>query len=191
VKVVFGIGNPGRRYLRTRHNAGFRVVEALADAVGASWERGEAGLTGEGTLGAERVLLVKPQDYVNCSGASFGRVQRWHRLDLADMLVVCDDFHLPVGAIRARRKGSSAGHNGLQSILDTAGTPEVPRLRVGIGPLRSGWDAADFVLSVFDADEEESIADAIARAADAAGEWVRHGIEACMNRCNRTGPAPE
>jgi PTH1 family peptidyl-tRNA hydrolase len=186
--VVFGIGNPGRRYARTRHNVGFRVVDELALRHGVRLAASREGVSGEGRIEAEPVLLVKPQDYVNRSGLAFGRLLR-AGFALADMLVVCDDFHLALGALRIRAAGSAGGHNGIQSILDVVGDGDVPRLRMGIGPVPGG-DPADFVLAPFGRDEVPVIQETIERAADAAAMWALHGIEETMGRCNRKGVAP-
>jgi PTH1 family peptidyl-tRNA hydrolase len=186
LKAILGIGNPGSEYEGTRHNIGFRVVDALAAGGGAAFRRKDAGIVGEITVGSETVLLVKPQDYVNRTGRAYGLVRRGWDLAADEVLVVCDDFHLPLGTLRLRPAGSSGGHNGMQSILDAAGEEAVPRLRVGIGsPGRR--DPADFVLSPFGRGERDAAEEAVGLAAEAADAWVRLGMDECMNRYNRRG----
>jgi PTH1 family peptidyl-tRNA hydrolase len=182
--AVFGLGNPGKRYQGTRHNIGFSVVDRLAEglSVDVSGRRFQA-LTGEARCGAGKVLLVKPQTYMNESGRSVQAVTAWHDIAIENILVICDDLDLELGRIRARREGSSGGHNGLKSIAEHLGTTAFPRLRVGIDrPAHE--DAIDYVLSPFTRAEQDVVAEAVERAADAARCWVDEGIEACMNKFN-------
>ena len=187
--LICGLGNPGERYRLTRHNVGFRVVDLLADR----W-----GLTGQGRVRdgsaqlearlddpVGRVLLVKPQRFMNLSGGPLKSAMRQTELDPAsDLLVITDDVDLPLGRVRLRREGSAGGHNGLRSIIASLGTDEFHRLRVGIG--RSGGSRAtvDHVLSTFKPDERELVDEALATAADGAELWLREGIEAAMNAFN-------
>jgi len=186
VKVICGLGNPGDRYLFTRHNMGFRVVDLLADR----W-----GLTGQGQLrdGAAllevrlpepegRVLLVKPMRYMNRSGGPLRAAIRQTDVDPAtDLLVVTDDIDLPLGRVRLRRSGSAGGHNGLRDIIATFGSDEFDRLRIGVG--RAG-EAASHVLATFRPDERDLSAEMVALGADAAERWLRDGIEPAMNAFN-------
>jgi PTH1 family peptidyl-tRNA hydrolase len=185
VKVICGLGNPGERYLFTRHNVGFRVVDLLADR----W-----GLTGEGRVrdGAAllevrhpqhgRVLLVKPMRYMNRSGAPLRSALRQTDVELdSDLLVVTDDIDLPLGRVRLRRSGSAGGHNGLRDIIATFGTDEFNRLRVGVG--RAG-QAASHVLATFRPDERDLATEMVAVGADAAEAWLRDGIDEAMNGFN-------
>lgn len=186
MKVICGLGNPGERYLMTRHNVGFRAVDLLADR----W-----GLTGQGQLRdgaarlearldqpAEKVLLVKPMRYMNRSGGPLRSALRQTDVDLStELLVVADDIDLPLGRLRARRAGSAGGHNGLRDVIASLGTEEFARLRVGIG--RAG-NAVDHVLSTFGPGERELATEAVATAADACELWLAEGIEAVMNRYN-------
>ena len=182
--AVFGLGNPGKRYLGTRHNVGFSVVDRLAEGlgVGAFGRRFQA-LTGDARGEAGKVLLVKPQTYMNESGRSVRAVTGWYDIAIDNILVICDDLDLERGRIRARREGSSGGHNGLKSVAEHLGTTAFPRLRVGIGRPAHG-DAIDYVLSPFGRGEQDVVAEAVERAADAARCWMDEGIEACMNRFN-------
>jgi len=167
IRLVVGLGNPGARYPRTRHNVGYRVIDRLE------------------SVGNLKVRLLKPESvFMNESG---GPVQQWaHKNGIlpSEMLIVCDDFSIPLGQLRMRLKGSSGGQNGLKSILERFGTLAVPRLRVGIGPVPEGMDPADFVLQGFAKNDEHVAEEAIGRAADAVLVAVQEGIEAAMNRFN-------
>ncbi len=185
MKLIVGLGNPGRKYEATRHNIGFVVAQRLA----ARWNqpRGRArfhGETVETRVGEHQVMLLCPHTWMNRSGLSVLEARVFFKLDLADLLVICDDFNLPLAKLRCRPKGSSGGQKGLQDILNRLGTDEVPRLRVGIGAPPDGWDVAAYVLSRFHPEEVDVIQSAAERAADAALDWVREGIEFCMNRYN-------
>lgn len=186
MKVICGLGNPGERYLLTRHNIGFRVVDLLADR----WGLTRAGRAREGAARLEatlpepigRVLLVKPLRFMNQSGAALKAAMRQTDADPAtDLLVICDDIDLPLGKVRLRRSGSAGGHNGLRDIIAALGSDAFNRLRVGIG---RGGEPVDHVLSTFKAGERELAAEAIATAADAAEQWLRDGIEAAMSAFN-------
>jgi peptidyl-tRNA hydrolase, PTH1 family len=185
MKVVCGLGNPGEKYLLTRHNVGFRVVDLLADRWGASQGRVRDGaarleVTRDAPVG--RVLLVKPARFMNMSGAPLRSAVRSVNADPeTDLLVVTDDADLPLGRIRLRRSGSAGGHNGLRDIIDVLGTDQFARLRVGIG--RNG-EMVDHVLSTFSKSENELAREAIATAADAVGVWLAEGVEAAMNVFN-------
>jgi PTH1 family peptidyl-tRNA hydrolase len=190
MKVICGLGNPGERYRFTRHNAGFRVVDLLADR----W-----GLTGQGRVrdGAAvlearrpepigRVLLVKPMRFMNLSGQPLKAAVRQTDVDVAsELLVVADDIDLPLGRVRLRRSGSAGGHNGLRDIIATFGTEDFNRLRVGVG--RAG-QAADHVLATFTPDERELADEMVQVSADAVERWLRDGIEEAMNAFNGIEP---
>jgi len=184
-KLVFGIGNPGFRYRKTRHNVGFMVVDVLARELGIKVKRRVCGcVVGEReTEGGTHVILAKPLTYVNLCGGAYEGLMREYDLLLEDELVVCDDISLPLGRIRLRGKGSSGGHNGLDSIMEEVGTVEFPRLRVGIGGVVVGH--VDFVLSPFGRGEREVMKRAIERAAEAVRVWVEEGIDEAMNVYNR------
>lgn len=185
MKLIVGLGNPGRKYEGTRHNVGFDVVSELARRQFANPPRSRFdGELAELELAAEKVLLLWPQTFMNLSGTSVGQVRDFYRLETQDILVVCDDFHLPLARLRFRRSGSAGGQKGLEDILRRLGTDEVSRLRVGVGPVPDRWDPADFVLSRFRRDEGAQIEEAIRRAAEGIGDWVAHGTEYCMNQFN-------
>lgn len=184
MKIVVGLGNPGNRYVGTRHNVGFEVIDTLARhlQVGSFREKFES-LIAEGKRGDDTLLLVKPQTYMNLSGRAVRALLDFYKLPLQHLLVVCDDIHLPLGKLRLRPRGSHGGHNGLRDIQLHLGTEEYPRLRIGVGEPEPG-EAVDHVLSRFRASEQPIIAEAIARAAQAVECWAERGLEAAMNRFN-------
>lgn len=186
MKVIAGLGNPGPKYVGTRHNVGFEVVDYLAAGPGCSTFREKfESLLAELREGDETVLLVKPLTFMNLSGRAVRAVLDFYRLTVEQLLVVCDDFNLPLGKIRLRAKGSHGGQNGLRNVQDCLGTDAYSRLRVGVGRPEHG-EAVDFVLSRFRPGERPVVEEAVATAAQAALVWVRHGIEAAMNRFNGT-----
>lgn len=185
MKLIVGLGNPGRRYRGTRHNVGWEVVARLArrDGIRVEEEEGWAQI-GRGAIGGQRVLLAMPQTYVNLSGVAVQDLRRRHRVRPGDVLVIVDDLDLPLGRIRLRARGSAGGHNGLRSVIDALGTEEFPRLRVGIGRPAQGVDPAEFVLTRFAPDEAASLDAALDRAAEAIEVAITEGIEVAMNRFN-------
>jgi len=184
VLAVFGLGNPGRRYRGTRHNVGFEVLDRLAKTLGVSVARRRfSAKIGEARTDGGKLLLVKPQTYVNESGRSVRSVVAWHRLAPEDVLVVCDHLDLECGKLRIRRKGSGGGHNGIESIAAALGSTAFARLRIGIGRPEPE-DAVDYVLGRFEPEEREAVARAIDTAAEAVRCWAAEGIEPCMNRFN-------
>jgi len=192
VKLIVGLGNPGPRYERTRHNAGFRVLDAVAARARAGpTESRFAGRFVECTLAGEHVGLLAPETWMNRSGEAVAQaLAALPVLDpAADLLVVFDDADLPLGRLRLRARGSSGGHNGLGDVLERLATEAVPRLRFGIGRPAAPRDTVDFVLESFAADEEALLKQALPRAADAVACFVAEGIAPAMNRFN--GPWPE
>lgn len=184
MRVVVGLGNPGRQYAGTRHNVGYAVVEYLAAAPGVGPFRSQfQGLVAEAAEGGEKVLLVKPETFMNLSGRAVRQVVDFYKVPVEHLLVVCDDFNLPLGKLRVRAKGSHGGQNGLRNIQEQLGTDAYPRLRIGVGSPAPG-EAVDHVLSRFKPGERAAVEDAVAKAAAAVLVWVRHGIAACMNRAN-------
>jgi PTH1 family peptidyl-tRNA hydrolase len=187
VHVVFGIGNPGPKYERTRHNLGFTLVERLAE-VGSRTLRRFRDLPAAGTgiyVGAEPVLLVQPLTYVNRCGPVLEAVCRLEKVPLRKVLVVVDDVHLPLGRLRLRRRGSDGGHNGLRSILAALGTDEVPRLRLGIGAPPRSDAQSEYVLAPFPPEERPLAARVVGRAARTVVVWARDGAEAAAELANR------
>ena len=183
MKLIVGLGNPGQRYERTRHNVGFRVVDELASrwGIGIGRERFHA-WAGDGEIRNQRVLLLKPTTFMNRSGQSVLAAGRFYRSELADLLVVLDDFSLPLGRMRVRPQGSAGSHNGLSDIIERLGTGEFARLRVGIG--NAVGDPAHYVLERFSEGQETVVRRAVLRAADAAECWLENGPEVAMNQFN-------
>ncbi len=145
----------------------------------------------EGSIHGKRVLLLCPHTYMNRSGLSVMEARDFYRIGNADVLIICDDFNLPLGKLRCRPGGSAGGQKGLQDIVRCLGSEHVPRLRIGIGSPPEQWDVADYVLSKFRSDELEVIQQAVTRAADAAADWVCQGIQACMNQYNADSTSPD
>lgn len=188
MKVVVGLGNPGKQYVATRHNVGWMVLDRLAERAG--WtghaRARDAAATVYGKYKDLDLMLVKPTTFMNLSGVAVRKVLARQRAPLPDLLVVVDDFALPLGRLRLRGEGSAGGHNGLRSIIGEMGSQEFARLRVGIGePSRT---AVDHVLSRFDAKERKTLDLAIDAAADAVEEWAREGIDRAANRWNSWRP---
>lgn len=189
MKVIVGLGNPGREYAATRHNLGFMVVDELArrSGGGAAKSRFKAELQ-EITVNGLRVVLVKPQTYMNLSGHSVREASSWYKVPKSNVLVIVDDLDLPFGAMRLRGNGSHGGHNGLRSIFEQLGSNDVPRLRIGIG--RGHGVAVTQVLSRFAPEEEQQLPEVISAAADCATVWITDGLITAMNRCNTKSTAP-
>ena len=185
MKLVVGLGNPGRRYQATRHNIGYAVLAELAAKFGRG--RPQAKFHGEvveADLAGHRALLLSPTTYMNRSGTSVQEAARFYRIPAEDLLVVCDDLNLPTGKLRVRMRGSSGGQKGLEDIILRLGSEEFARLRIGIGSPPDGWEWPDYVLSKFRPEEVEPMEDAVRRAADAVAVWAAEGIDVCMNRYN-------
>jgi PTH1 family peptidyl-tRNA hydrolase len=186
MRLILGIGNPGREYEQTRHNLGFAVVEALARRHGATWSHEKRFKTDLATWESPsgRVLLLKPRTFVNLSGETAQGLLAFHKLPPSDLLVVVDDLNLPTGHLRLRDGGSAGGHNGLRDIEARIGQ-NYPRLRCGCGPMPAGADQVDFVLGGFRPDEREDAAAMIDKAAAAAAAWVSEGV---VIACKFNGP---
>ncbi len=180
-----GLGNPGAKYAGTRHNLGFEVALRFANQHGGR-SLGQA-LHAEllaASVDGRHVLVLLPRTYMNLSGRAVRAAIEQLQLELDQFLVVCDDLNLPLGKLRFRPAGSAGGHRGLENIIEQLGTDQFHRLRIGIGRLRPGEDAVDFVLRRFLPEEVSVIEEAIERAAEAVATWCRAGIRACMNRFN-------
>jgi len=190
MKLVVGLGNPGRKYEGTRHNVGFDVLAELV-------RRNVSGKQGPVTLKSafrgeladvkvadQRLLMLWPQTYMNLSGASVLEARDFYKLTNEELLIVCDDFNLPLAKLRIRKTGSSGGQKGLENIVSRLGTEDVPRLRIGVGPVPEHFNGADFVLGKFTRQEMPEVREAITRAAEAVESWAREGIQLTMNRFN-------
>ncbi|HMQ17304.1 MAG TPA: aminoacyl-tRNA hydrolase [Phycisphaerae bacterium] len=187
MKLVAGLGNPGPRYDGSRHNVGFEVVEELArrwKAGALRFDRDYEALVGEAQPPAGRVLLLKPMTYMNLSGRSVSAVARFYKLDPGSLMVVYDDLDLPVGQVRIRAGGSAGGHKGMADVISAVGSPDIARVRIGIGKVHRA-ETVDHVLSRFAPDEREDIEQAVRTATDAVECWVAESIDVAMNRFNR------
>jgi PTH1 family peptidyl-tRNA hydrolase len=187
VKLIVGLGNPGVRYARTRHNVGFDTVDVLAARQGWRFDaRRSRAVLASGTLGDEKILLAKPQTYMNDSGVAVGDLVRFYKLEPAsDLLVICDDLDLPLARIRLRTRGAAGGQHGLESIIHHLATNTFARIKIGIGrPLHGRGENIDFLLSVPRGDERISLDAAIEQAADAALSWLTEGAHVAMNAYN-------
>ena len=183
MKLIVGLGNPGRVYVNNRHNVGFRCINYFARAhrIPIRERRARARL-GIGEVAGKRVVLAKTRTYMNLSGQAVSRLVRHFTVPLEDLVVICDDLDLPLGKVRIRERGGSGGHKGMESIIDSLGSQDFPRIRVGIG--RPDGDEISYVLSDFTAGEREVVKEAVAKVAEALHCILTEGIEAAMNRYN-------
>lgn len=186
MKIIIGLGNPGRKYNGTRHNVGYRVVEELARRHGVQKEESRFdAILGHLNLGLEKVIVAKPLTYMNLSGRAVQPLAKWYKIDLADLIVVCDDMDLEPGIVRLRPRGGTGGHRGLASINESLGGQEFARLRLGIGhPDRENQEVTNWVLGKFSPTEEELLNAAVHKAVDALEVWVKDGIAQAMNTYN-------
>ena len=185
MKLVVGLGNPGRKYEGTRHNIGFMVLAELARRHGQGSHRNAFdGEVVDASLAGEKAILLSPVTFMNRSGISVRKCCDFYKLSPDDVLVICDDLNLPLAKLRVRSGGSAGGQKGLDDVIRHLGTQQVPRLRIGIDRPPEHWDSADYVLSRFAAADRDSVEQAVAQAADAVVVWVREGIAACMNQFN-------
>ena len=181
--LIVGLGNPGRQYENTRHNAGFITLDVIAGKAGARVDRIKfKGLCGEGMLGGKKVLFLKPSTFMNLSGQSVQEAMSFYKLPPEKVLVIFDDISLDPGKLRIRRKGSDGGHNGIKNIIYLSGKDTFPRIKMGVGKKPNpGWDLADWVLSRFTEDEQKALLDAAGKAASAAELIVQGNIDKAMN----------
>lgn len=186
MKIIIGLGNPGRRYERTRHNAGFMAIDGLARDLRSeiAQERHNA-LLGKARIGSEEAILAKPQTYMNESGRAAGAIVRALYADPADLIVIHDELDLPLGSVRVKTGGGHGGHNGLRSIIEHLGSSDFIRVRIGIGRPATGLDTVDYVLSPFPAEEKKSLSDAITRVVEAVKAIALEGPTRAMNMFNQ------
>ena len=185
--LIVGLGNPGKEYQNNRHNSGFMVLNALAEHFDVSFSRMESNaLVAKTTFEGQRLLLAKPQTYMNNSGRSVKQLVKYYKIPLEQTLIVFDDVDLPLGTIRIRPEGGSGGQKGMQSIIQSLGTNAIPRLRVGIGRPPGRMDAAAYVLQNFSAAEKEILEITISKAKEAILTFIQHGIDTAMNQFNST-----
>lgn len=185
MKLVVGLGNPGKKYEGTRHNVGFSVLDELARRGKATGRKSKfQGEVTEIEHAGQKAMLLWPHTFMNASGASVLAASDFYKIAKDDLLVVCDDFNLPLAKLRFRAEGSAGGQKGLADVIDRLGTETLPRLRIGVGPVPPHWDPADFVLSRFTKQEQEIIEPFIMRATEAVEDWLARGIQDCMNKYN-------
>lgn len=190
--LIAGLGNPTKEYEATRHNIGFDAITALSDAWRISVDKKEMkAITGRGAYGPERVILAKPQTYMNLSGEAVSALAAYYRIEPDHVIVLCDDINLAPGQLRVRAKGSAGGHNGLKNIILHLGTESFTRIRIGVGEKPAEWDLADYVLGRFAKEEEPIMREALQDAVKACGCIMTDGIEKAMSLFNKKKLKPE
>ena len=184
--AVFGLGNPDKEYDKTRHNIGFDVIDELASQMGVEVKtKRHKALCGIGNIGGEKVILVKPQTYMNLSGESVRELVDFYKIDPEEeLIIIYDDIALAPGKLRVRAKGSAGGHNGIKNIIAHLGTQQFSRIRIGVGEKPAGWDLADYVLGRFPAEEEPTIRTALEQTVKACETILTDSVEAAMNQFN-------
>ena len=188
--LIVGLGNPGREYERTRHNAGFRALDILADKLGCKIDKGKfQGIYGQASYGGRKLMLLKPLTYMNLSGRSVLQLSAYFNIPPQRIIVMFDDISLEPGRLRVRADGSAGGHNGIKSIIQEVGSQAFPRVKIGVGSKPNPeFDLADWVLSTFSAQEEKALAVALSNAADAALSIIDRGVPETANRFNGSHP---
>ena len=191
---MVGLGNPGLKYEFTRHNIGFRVVDSLAQDIEIEFKKVKSyySLISRGMINNHKVMLVKPQTFMNLSGRAVSKVVSYYKIPLQDLLIVYDDLNLELGQIKIRKKGSTGGHKGMESIMQYLHSEEIPRLRIGIGnpSINFNFDCVSYVLSNFNVDEEDKIKEAIKLSAEAIKTIIEDGFEKTMRKYNRKSIEP-
>ncbi|MEK6692373.1 MAG: aminoacyl-tRNA hydrolase [Nitrospirota bacterium] len=189
--MIVGLGNPGRKYSKTRHNLGFMVIDNLSSAYGIKVNRkGFDAIWGEGMIEREKVILVKPQTFMNLSGRAVKGIFKSRNFETSDLLVISDDMDLGIGRIRVRQRGGSAGHKGVKSIIDALGTDNFARIRIGIGKSGDREVAEEYVLSPFSKSESPIAKEAVQTAAEASVIIIKDGVAEAMNKYNARNPNP-
>lgn len=183
--IIAGLGNPTKEYSGTRHNIGFEVIDRLADdcRIDVSMKKHKA-ICGKGCIGGQKVILCKPQTYMNLSGESIRELADYYKVAPEDIIIIFDDISLEPGQLRIRAKGSAGGHNGIKSIIAHLGTQEFPRVKVGVGEKPKGWDLADYVLSRFGSEDRKVMDEAVKEASSAVQMMIGDGVDAAMNKYN-------
>lgn len=183
--IVIGLGNPGTRYENTRHNVGFDTIDKLSKKhnIAVSKVKHKA-VIGDGIIEGCRVILAKPQTFMNLSGESVREIIEWYKVPIKNIIIIYDDIDLPIGKLRVRPKGSSGTHNGMRSVIYQIQSDEFPRIRIGIDKPPQGWDLANFVLSKFSSEERKNVEEAIDNAVSAVETIIKLGVDSAMNRFN-------
>jgi PTH1 family peptidyl-tRNA hydrolase len=184
--IIAGLGNPGKKYVGTRHNMGFEALDAVAAKYSIDIKKSKFNaLYGEGLIEGERVALVKPQTFMNLSGEAIREFVQWYKVDSSKVIIIYDDISLPVGKMRIRAKGSAGGHNGMKSIIYQLNSDDFPRIKIGIGsPEHEDYDLADYVLGRFTRDEVKTLVSMAINTADAVGEIIKNGVQKAMSEFN-------
>lgn len=192
IALIVGLGNPGTKYDRTRHNIGFDCLNRLQASMGSPGLQAKfEGQFAKGRIGQRDVCLVWPLTFMNCSGRCVSQFARFYKVEIENILVICDDLSLPLGKLRIRKTGSSGGQKGLKDIIQSLGTQDVTRLRIGIDPTPAHWDTADYVLSKFSASERAIVDEGLFRANEAIATWLKEGVDSAMNIFNRESKPPK
>ena len=185
MKLIVGLGNPGKQYEQTRHNIGFEVIDALSDRLQIPLDQAKfKGIYGYRVINGEKVFLLKPLTYMNLSGESVIALMNYYDIDEEELIIIYDDLDLPAGKIRLRQKGSAGGHNGIKSIISHLGTNEFNRIRVGINRPSNGMPIVDYVLGRFSKEETEMVKIAVEKSAEACEEWIGQPFLHVMNTYN-------
>lgn len=184
--IIVGLGNPGKEYQGTRHNIGFQVIDYIAEKAGISMlERKHKAMVGKGMLHGQKVILAKPQTYMNLSGESVRELVDYYKIDWEEeLIVISDDISLDVGGIRIRKKGSAGGHNGLKNIIQHLSGDGFTRIKMGVGEKPKGYDLADYVLGHFTSEEQKTMEEAVKKAEESIGVMLQDGVDMAMNRYN-------
>jgi PTH1 family peptidyl-tRNA hydrolase len=188
--IIAGLGNPGEKYDNTRHNAGFLTIDALASKYNIDVrEKAHKALIGKGVIEGQKVILAKPQTYMNVSGESIRALVDYYKIVQEELIIIFDDISLEPGQLRIRKQGSAGGHNGIKDIIRQLGTEKFLRIKVGVGAKPKGWDLADHVLGRFSTEDRKLVDEAIEKAAKAVDIMISQGVDAAMNEYNRKVPA--
>lgn len=184
--IIAGLGNPGRAYSGTRHNIGFDIADLIAEKHGIRFNKTKFNaFLGEGTIGGEKVILAKPQTFMNLSGESIRPIRDWYKIPNENIIIIHDDISLPLGKLRLRAKGSAGGHNGMKNIIYQLGTEVFPRLKIGVGvPPDTDYDLADFVLGKFSKEEIKILSQTAEKASDAVESIICFGTDLTMSKFN-------
>ena len=183
--LIAGLGNPGKQYFATRHNIGFSAIDYISQKHNIDVSKIKyKGLIGEGTIAGEKVILLKPQTFMNLSGESVREAAAFHKIPPENVISLHDDISLPVGVLRIREKGSAGGHNGLKSIIAHLNSQDFPRMKIGVGAPQPDKDLADYVLGRISKEEEKILFDVLARVCDAVSEYIKSGAQSAMSKYN-------